>query len=201
MVVLILRLLMLTVTLQPPAQEKPLTPKQEAAILQMLGGDDTFLEAEFAQLGGFSSAAFPLYCRILDAKDEDRYLVVRTLYVLSQIKEDRSQFVDRALSRLAHSHPSVRRTAVELLAQIGSSRDAAPVVALLSDKEWTISFAAAKTLATIGDQRTLIAMDVWLNTNVYKDDEQLREHIIKCRDELKARLDKEKQQKEKPPGK
>ena len=84
------------------------------------------------------------------------------------------------------------------LAQIGSSRDCAPIVAILSDREWTNSIAAAKTLAAIGDQRSLIAIDVWLNSSSprrhegEKLTEMVRKNVIKYRDELKARLEKEK---------
>jgi HEAT repeat protein len=106
-------------------------------------------------------------------------------------------FVEPRLAAVvAHSHPDVRRTAVILLGQIGSERDAARVVALLSDEEWTIPFAAAKALAAIGDRRAPAAMDVWLNSGLHRANaaeyEAQRKHVIKCRDELKERLDKAK---------
>ena len=191
-------LLMVTVAFQAPAQDK-ITSKEEEQIRQLLEQDEDYDEKELARLGAFTPAAFPLYCRILDDPKEHRWIVGRTLYTLSIIKADRGQFVDRAVAKLTSPHISLRRGAVELLAQIGSPRDATPVVALLSDKEWTISISAAKTLAAIGDERTLVALDIWLNSGSYQDHKVVREHVMKSRDELKERLEKEKKQK--PPEK
>ena len=60
---------------------------------------------------------------------------------------------------------------------------------------------AATTLVAIGDQRTVAALDVWLNSSSNWGDRVLREHVTKCRDELKQRLDKEAKEKAKSPGK
>ncbi len=86
----------------------------------------------------------------------------------------------------------MRVFAVRLLGQIGSERDTPPIVALLSDKDPTISCNAATTLQAIGNHRTLTALDVWLNSGNHQDNEVLRKHVAKCRDELKQRLEKEK---------
>ena len=55
---------------------------------------------------------------------------------------------------------------------------------------------AATVLLAIGDERTVVAMDVWLNSDMRRynpaDDEWVRKHVIKCRDELKQRLEKQK---------
>ena len=148
--------------------------------------------------------AFPAFLQILTAKDVKPIETARIFNVLAKVKIDRSQFLEHAILGLSHEHVSVRGTAVQLIAQIGSARDIAPVVALLSDTEWTNSVAAAKTLATIGDKRALAAMDVWLNSATprnsvaEKANELLRTNLTKYRDELKARLDKEKV---KPPAK
>lgn len=151
------------------------------------------------RLGGLCSAAFPLYTRILDEPKEDTFIVMRTLVVLanSGIKADRNHFPERVVAKLAHPHAGVRGSAVELLAQIGGARDAAPVVALLSDEKWEVPFAAAKTLAAIRDRRGLTARDAWLNSGTphnsgNKDNEVLRKHGTKCRDVLKQRLGKAK---------
>jgi hypothetical protein len=71
---------------------------------------------------------------------------------------------------------------------IGSAADGPAVVALLSDRR-EVAYAAAKTLAIIGGTRELEAMDAWLRGPSQRDDE-LRQHVKLCRDELKERLDK-----------
>ncbi len=188
-------------TLMAAAQKKDMTASDESAVRELLKAIEFKQGArdELAKLGGYSSNAFPLYARILDDPKENGRMAVRTLIVLSEIKADRSQFLERAVAKLAHTRPSVRRTAVGLLAQIGSERDAAPIVALLWDEAWEIPFAAADTLVAIGDRRSLAAMDVWLNSSIhYADAAGQRKHVIKCREELKARLDKEKATKPKP---
>ena len=189
----------ISVVMPVPTQEKKLSVVDEDRIRDLLSSDDMLDEKELVRLGAYTPAAFPLYCRILENPAEDRYIVGRTLYALSRSKGDRSQFVDLVVRRLADKHVSTRSSAVILLAQIGSARDAAPVVALLSDKEWTIPIAAAKTLAAIGDERALVALDVWLLSGSYHDHKVVREHVMKSRDELKERLEREKKQK--PPEK
>jgi hypothetical protein len=61
---------------------------------------------------------------------------------------------------------------------------------MLSDDHREGTLAAAKTLTAIGNQRTVIAFDVWLQNNRREDRELLRK-IETYRDELNARLDKE----------
>lgn len=168
----------------------------EGKIRKLMNNEEGINRIAFARAGGFSPAAFPLYARILDDPKEDSYIVEQTLWVLSKVNADRSRFLERAVAKLADAHPGVRLTAVELLAQIGSEQDAAPVVALLADEKWEVPFAAAKALAAIGDRRTLAAMDVWLNSGLHRANvaeyEAQRKHVAKCRDELKQRLEKAK---------
>ena len=76
---------------------------------------------------------FPIFNLILVAKDVKPVELTRIFAALSQVKADRSQFLEHAVRGLAHESDNVRGAAVQLLAQIGSTRDAAPIVALLSD--------------------------------------------------------------------
>jgi len=68
------------------------------------------------------------------------------VWVLRGEQADRSRFVDPAIEGLASPEVDIRRAAVHLLAEIGAARDTAPIVAILSDKEWTNSIAAARRL-------------------------------------------------------
>ncbi len=168
-------------------------------ILQMLRVDCGLgiIEA-WPKLLALGDRAFPAYLRILAAKDITAREVGRIFGIVVNVKADRSQFLEHAVAGLASSDDGLRRSSLHLIAGIGSSRDSAPIVALLSDKEWTVCIAAAKALAKIGDQRTLTAMNVWLNSSSPRKDrnelfdKSFREDIAKYRDELKQRLEKEK---------
>jgi HEAT repeat protein len=134
--------------------------------------------------------AFPAYVKILEAKDAEPGDICSVFEILVQVKGDRSRFLEYAVNGLADKQFLTRLAAVELLGQIGSEKDAAPVVALLSDERREASFAAAKTLAAIGDRRTVVAFDVWLRSGNHWQDRELLQHVTKRRDELKARLEK-----------
>lgn len=140
----------------------------------------------------FGERAFPVYLRILADADARHDEVGRIFNVVSNVEADRSGFLEYAVAKLADPQFLVRLPAVHLLGQIGSERDAAPVVALLSDERPEASYAAAKTLVVIGDQRALVAFDVWLLTGNHRENGDLRQHVAKCRDKLKQRLEKAK---------
>jgi HEAT repeat protein len=204
-VVLLSQLVIVISGFQGAGLEKAMTAQTEVKIRLLLTSEEYIDRNELTKLGGLSSAAFPLYGRILDDPKEDTYIVARTLGVLSIIKADRSQFLDRTVTKLSDSHSGVRRSAVQLLAQIGSDHDVAPVIAMLSDEDFTIGIAAAKTIQAIGGSRDLAALDTWLRvtndkryTPKYRQQyEELREYVAKARDGLKERLDKEKAKKPK----
>ena len=149
---------------------------------------------------------FPSFERILADRDANSTELTRLFIVLLAVKADRSRFLESAVAKLSHSDKSVRRVAVSFLGEIGSERDTAPIVALLADEEFTVGVAAAKTLSTIGGPRELAALNIWLTVtkpeNYSKEwqgsYESLRKNVIKSRDALKERLDKEKAQKPKP---
>lgn len=125
---------------------------------------DLDAKAKLAQMG---DKAFPAFETILaDATAEPR-LVAAVLLVVRDVKADRRRFIEPAVRALAHQSSNVRSKALQLLAQIGTAREAPPVVALLNegDNEYAtigIAFNAARTLVAIGGPSELRAMDVWL---------------------------------------
>jgi HEAT repeat protein len=134
-------------------------------------------------------AAFPaLEAIIADPKSRSEQ-VACALIVVRDAKGDRRRFVEPTVQRLADSTSDVRRYAVLALAMIGSDRDTAPVVALLSDEDVSVVYAAAKTLAAIGGRRDVVAMDVWLKTGNHREARGLRKDVKECRDALQKRLD------------
>lgn len=146
--------------------------------------------------------AFPAYERILADPKVDNFEVVRIFGILASVnmKGDRSRFLERAVAELASHDGLVRWSAVGLLAKIGSERDTSPIIALLSDDDFTTGIVAAAAVQAIGGPRDLVALDTWLRANsdkrftpeYRKQYEILREHVTKARDELKQRLDKQK---------
>lgn len=170
-------------------------------VKEMLRATDQ-IGGEQKKLLSLGEKAFPIYLRILSSKVSEPLEVSRVFVVVAAVKGDRSQFLEPAIASLSHSDDSVRRNAATLIALIGSPRDSAPLVALLSDKEWTVSVAAVKAIAAIGDHRSLQAIDCWLNgsipTGSDRPEKELRKHVTKHRDELHLRLEKEKLEGERP---
>lgn len=163
---------------------------------------------DVADVIALGEKAFPAYERILADPKVGSFTVVRIFGILASVKMkgDRSQFLERAVAELASRDGLVRWSAVGLLAKIGSERDTPPIIALLSDEDFTTGIVAAAAVQAIGGPRDLVALDTWLRANsdkrytpkYRKQYEILREYVTKSRDELKQRLDKEKEKAKKP---
>jgi hypothetical protein len=136
--------------------------------------------------------AFPVYEAILADPKSVPDSVARIFVVLEHVDADRGRFGEPAVRWLANPNWRTRFYTVRCLGKIGSSREVAPVVALLADEHPEVVVVAARTLAAIGDQRAVAALDIWLNSGSNRNNEALREHVAKCRDELRRRLEKEK---------
>jgi HEAT repeat protein len=145
---------------------------------------------------------FPAFQAILADPKTQHIYVSRIFVVLEAVKADRRQFVGPVVRRLSDPNSGVRGQAVRLLAHIGSEREIPPIVALLSDTDITVGYGAATALLAIGNERAVDAMTVWLNSGNHRVDdpdnlreevkrgnEVLRQHVAKCRDELKQRLE------------
>jgi hypothetical protein len=148
---------------------------------------------QYRNLVSMGTEAFPAYLEILADNGSEPVDVSRIFIILEAIKTDRQQFIEPAIRRLADSNNTVRYRAVRLLSHIGGQAEVTPVVALLADTDPTVSYNAATTLKVISsDHRTVAALDIWLNSGNHSDQKELREHVAKCRDELKQRLAKAK---------
>ena len=115
---------------------------------------------EWAGLIRSGEQMFPFYELILGSPFSNPNEIGGTLTLLTNVKKDRSRFTKYALHYLAYQRSWVRIRALHLLDQIGSERDASPIVALLSDETPDVVLAAATTLGTIGGPREVIAMDI-----------------------------------------
>ena len=149
------------------------------------------------------SRAFPAYETLLTDRDTQPKHISNILYYIRIANGDRVRFVDPAVKHLASPAAIVRIRAAELLECIGSEKDTGPLIALLSDANVSVAYAAASAIKSIGGSRDLIALNVWLNStkaDVFQpepsqDYKVLREYVIKFRDELEERLEKAKQPK------
>lgn len=115
--------------------------------------------------------------------------VTRIYSALATIPADRSSFLETAVGGLASPHDGVRRSALYLIAQIGTARDTVPVAVLLSDDEVTVAHAAVEALVRIGDRRALAALDTWLASGNHRTRTGYRNDVAKMRDELWDRLE------------
>jgi HEAT repeat protein len=175
------------------ADELPSDDQVRYMLTSGASGGESDRDRHRATLIKLGERLFPAYERILADKLKYPREVIGILYILPSVKADRTRFVEHAVELLAVSAPDLRMGALHLLAVIGQARDAAPVVALLSDERRDVAFAAATTLEAIGGPRELTAFDVWLSTSSNrKKDDELRQHVAECRYQLKKRLDKQK---------
>jgi len=90
---------------------------------------------------------------------------------------------------LGHPDMFVRLCAAQLVGEVGTAADCAPLIALLSDPKGEVGYSAVVALGKIGDDRTVIALDLWLRFHRVPGD-PLREfaEAVKARDQIKARL-------------
>ena len=175
----------------PPPPVAPPAPDPAFAnrVLEIRGKLNNFEFHETApEMIGWGESAFPMYEVILADPDTKPAQVARAFIVIRQVKADRRRFLEIAVSRLADPARAVRGEAVRLLGEIGSEQDTPPVVALLSDHEELVCFAAAKALAAIGGKRDVAAMDVWLRSGNHRDWPKYLAHVKRCRDDLEVRL-------------
>jgi hypothetical protein len=94
----------------------------------------------------------------------------------------------RSAEAVTDARSAIRTSAVQLLGAIGNERDTTSIMPFLSDDDAGVRYATAKSLARIGAQRDLEAMDAWLKNGKHPNDGDYMIHVKKCRDELEKRL-------------
>ncbi len=114
----------------------------------------------------------------------------RIIGILRHYKSDRSRFLKHAVQALTRELSETRITALLLIAQIGSEKEASAVVALLSDEEVAVAFEAGDCLIAIGTERELIAFDITLRAEQAKGKTD-RDWLKTKRDKLKERLERD----------
>ena len=155
---------------QPP----PPSGVEVELVRRFLGGRFELGDDRVEQLVQRGSKEFPVYSAILaDPKSKSQHVCV-VMQVIGGVHRDRSQFIEPAIQRLGDEDYGVRCAALILLREIGSAKDTPPIIVLLSDEHLPVVHAAARTLAAIGDKRTVSAMDVWLKSLHHFNDKELR---------------------------
>lgn len=177
---------LLAAVLQPAADAAAMAHWRELLSADEFGGEQGILIVA-------APGAVNQYERIISASDSSAMHISRLYHVISQSKVDRKRFLKYAVRDLAHLDARVRRVTSTFVGNEGTAVDAGPLLVQLSDPNGTVAYAAAVALGKIGDDRTAIALDLWLRYNRVPGD-RLREmpHVIKARDEIKARLAAEK---------
>ncbi len=149
-----------------------------------------------AKLKIMGDLAFPAYERLLNSKDPYFHRTIISFDLLYRLECDRSRFLEATIGHLQHKHFGVRIYAVNLLEKIGSTKDATPLIALLSDPH--VYRDALRTLLIIGDKRTVTALRILIDNPEYQQRKYILDATIKTRDALQIRLDKEKSAELKP---
>lgn len=158
----------------------------------LLSWPDFEWSKEYQYLWRVGEKVFPAYESILsDPKASGAYEAASMFNMLCYVEADRRCFIKHARDRLKDEKLYVRHSAVDLLRRIGSSSEASPLVALLSDERWEIAHAAARALADIGGPNEVTAMEVWFRGVAHRDESGIRQYVQKQCNKLKKRLDED----------
>ena len=140
-----------------------------------------------------------LYDQILNTPTDDIRNFVGLYSVIAHSQVDRKRFLPSALRHLTHDDARVRASACSFIANVGTAADSGPLLILLSDysSDSMPAYTAARALSDIGDDRTVIALDVWLKFARKSDGDpnhptSLVRYVTQHRNILKARLAAEK---------
>lgn len=173
----------------------------DEVLILMSGFDHVQDVQDFLSLG---ERVLPAFMTLLDSSTTPEVDQSSVLGLLANMKVNHSQFMGHALARLKSKNGTLRRAAVGFLGAAGSEREAALVAVMLLDKDSTVQHAAGDALVKIGGEREVAVFDLILhNANRYEEDGLLilNQHMLdvyaKCRDELKARLKKQADEKAK----
>ena len=136
--------------------------------------------------------AHPTFAKILNDEKSSYTFVTRVLKTLSKSKEDRSEFVEPTVARLNDADWVMRMAAAELIGDIGTAKEAPPLIALLYDEESGAAGAAALALGKIGGQRELLALTIWQRNNAKSEDVETIKDVNKAIEQIRKRIEKKK---------
>lgn len=160
--------------------------------LELLNEDDGLAGHQI--LVNAAPTAIDDFEKILNDPKTDRFRLGRLYSVLAEAKIDHNRFLKPAFRDLQHKDPIMRGIAAHFLGKVGSPRETGPLLVLLSDSDISVVFAALYALGKIGDDRTIVALNLWQRFNndpkdYPKDQTSPWKTVNKVRDEIQARLD------------
>ena len=137
------------------------------------------LNANLIVLDEHAAIMMPIYLELLESDVTPRNTKACILAeVRRQNQIDRSSFILVCHDLLRSKNI---RGAMQLLAEIGTEYDTAPLHILLMDEADIIRIEACETIGKIGGKKDVIAIDLWLRSARWHDD---KERVQKMRDEL-----------------
>ena len=186
------------------AEEQPEKPKPktytEAEVLELLLPGE--FEGQRTRLINAGTSLYPVYESIFanpDVSPEKKALIY---IVLDDLKCKNRRFYPYAIEHLQNMESNILRVhAKELLWSLATREDMQVLSVLIDDIGLGAAPGTAAVLAEVGDYNALASLTVWLAIRVPWYQKYMQEpafvhgleNAIKCRDELKARLDKMEQ--------
>lgn len=167
-----------------------LSNASEEICLFTLDCDDCNLRPLFA----IAPYKIDFFGRILNDPNSGSYRICRTYVVLEWAKIDHKQFLPAALRDVLHKNPNVRRKAVQYIGIAGSGSETGLLMMMLADPKPEVVVASWTALRKIGDDRTVVALNLWLKYNPEpkdhpKDKNSMQKVLTKVRDDIQIRLD------------
>lgn len=134
--------------------------------------------------------------RILNDPTSSSYRICRTYGVIGQAKIDHKLFLSAALRDVSHDNSNIRLRATWFIGVAGSGSETKPLMKLLLDSDADVVSATMHALRKIGDDRTVVALNIWLRYNpelenipANKSKLQIRQSMIMVRDGIQSRID------------
>ena len=134
--------------------------------------------------------------RVLSDPTSSSYRICRTYCVIGHAKIDHKLFLSAALRDVSHDHANIRLRATWFIGVAGSGSETKPLMKLLFDSDADVVSVAMHALRKIGDDRTIVALNIWLRYNpelenipANKSKLQIRQSMIMVRDGIQTRLD------------
>ncbi len=152
--------------------------------------------ADLSQLIAVAPKEIEFFAAIIDNPKSSFYRLCRTYYVLDRAKIDHKRFLSSALRDVLSDNASLRSTATDYIGKAGSANESGVLLMLLSDPEYSVVHSAVLVLSNKGDDRTVVALNIWLrhnpeieNTPANRIKVLPRRAVISVRDTIQARLD------------
>lgn len=177
-----------------------LAPSVDAQLDWLTGRlQGTEFKEQHSELVGAAPGIFPLLGHWLARPGGDAMDIRRVYVVLRDSPGDRSRFLPQAVQHLAHSDPWVRVRAAEFIGRAGTPAEATPLLALVvADPGLDVFNFSLAAIERIGDERTAVALELWLRFDKRFEDRKVAEPVQAARSHILARLDAEKKAKPAP---